>query len=117
MSILEKLASAIGRRDEVPNQELAAKIARDEDQSSVVELLAGLSQKAAIASDCIKVLYEVGYVNPKLIAPHANVFIKLLQHKNNRLQWGAMTALDLIASINPEVGYRSLAEIMIAADK
>src|SRR4029079_10051509 len=35
----------------------------------------------------------------------------------NRLVWGAMTALDCIASINPETIYKNLAKLLIAADK
>jgi hypothetical protein len=42
MTVLDKLASALGRRDEVPNQELAATVARTNDPAAVRELVAGL---------------------------------------------------------------------------
>src|SRR5690349_22821742 len=48
-------------------------------------------------SDSIKVLYEIGTEKPALIAKHSQVFTKLLQSKNNRMQWGAMAALDAVA--------------------
>ena len=43
-------------------------------------------------NDCIKV-YEVSEISAALIADYANNFIALLDHKNNRLQWGAMTVI------------------------
>ncbi len=45
MSILHKLSSALGRRDELPNQELARKIAEAEDKEGVKELVQNLSNK------------------------------------------------------------------------
>ncbi len=98
MSNLTKLASALGRGDEVPNQVLAKEIATAEDQEGVQELVENLSNPdKAIQSDCIKVLYEIGSLNPDLIAPYVEAFIKLLSSRNNRLVWGAMTALGAIA--------------------
>src|SRR5262245_32430609 len=102
MSVLQKLASALGRRDETPNQELAKSIAASKDAGAVAELVEHLADKNKdIQSDCIKVLYETGERNPALIAPHIEVFAKLLDSKNNRLAWGAMTALDAIADADP----------------
>lgn len=118
MSVLEKLASVLGRKDEAPNQELAADIAAQKDQRAVKELVEQLSHKSKdIQSDCIKVLYEVGALQPSLIAGYAGDFIALLTHKNNRLQWGAMTALDAIAGVKPKTVYAALPQIIDAADK
>lgn len=103
MTVLNKLASALNRRDEVPNQELAADIVLRKDASAVSELIQGLSDKNRnIQSDCIKVLYEIGERDPKLIVKHRQVFGNLLDSKNNRLVWGAMTALDQIALADPK---------------
>lgn len=110
MSVLGRLASALGRNDEVPNQELAAEIAQYGDAGAVAELAAQLGCKdRAIESDSIKVLYEVGERRPDLIAPHVDAFIDQLSSKNNRMVWGAMTALGMIAGqtaarIWPRVG-------------
>jgi hypothetical protein len=98
MSVLNKLASALARGDEMPNQLLAKEIAEADDQKGVQELVDGLaSPDKAIQSDCIKVLYEIGALKPELIAPYVDTFLKLLQSRNNRLVWGAMTALGAIA--------------------
>ncbi len=118
MSILNQLASALGRRDEAPNSELAAAIAEKNDKQAVTDLIDGLRHKSKdIQSDCIKVLYEAGERNPGLIAPHAPVFVDLLESKNNRLQWGAMTTLNAIATSDPDAVYTALPKLIAAADK
>ena len=94
MTVIDKLASSLGRRDEIPNQELAKQIADTGDKKAVKELVENLASKNKhIQNDCIKTLYEIGNLKPSLISVHANNFLQLLEHKNNRLQWGAMTAL------------------------
>src|SRR6478609_8815733 len=118
MSILNKLASALNRRDELPNHELAKQIADKNDKEAVKELVANLSNKSKdIQNDCIKVLYEIGEHKPALIAAYAKEFIELLDHKSNRLQWGAMTAINAITLENPKLIYASLARIIAVADQ
>ncbi len=118
MDIIPKLATSLNRRDEVPNQELAAEIVTRVETAAIGELVDNLSNKSkGIRNDCIKVLYEVGYVEPKLISEHANAFLCLLEGKDNRLQWGAMTALDCIAKVKPDKIYAVLPKIIDAADK
>lgn len=98
MSVLNKLASALGRRDEVPNQILAKTVAETDDYAAVQELIAHLSDaNKDIQSDCIKVLYEIGALKPDLVANGVDEFLKLLRSRNNRLVWGGMTALGAIA--------------------
>jgi hypothetical protein len=117
MPLIDKLASSLGRRDEVPNQELAEQIVKKKDRAAVKELVEYLSNKdRAIQSDCIKVLYEIGFRQPSLIAEHVNTLIKLLDSKNNRLQWGAMTAIDEITPEKPKAVYEALPKIMAIAD-
>ena len=118
MTIIDKLATSLNRRDEVPNQELAKQIADSNDKKAVKELIENLHNKNKnIQSDCIKVIYEIGVLKPKLIAGFINELIALLDNKNNRLQWGAMTALDTIAMENPEAIYKALGKIIAVADK
>jgi len=118
MSILNKLATSLNRRDEVPNQELAAEIAAKNNKAAIRELIDNLSNKSKdIQHDCIKVLYEAGERKPELITGYLETFLELLHHKNNRLQWGAMTALHAIALKDPKIIYHSLSKIMDAADK
>lgn len=117
MTVMSKLASSLNRRDEVPNQELAVKIAAKNDKAAVKELIENLFNKSsANQNDCIKVLYEVGERKPELIASYTKDFVSLLNHKNNRLQWGAMTALNTIVLENPKEIYFSLGKIIDAAN-
>ncbi len=117
MTIISKLASSIRRRDEEPNIELADKISKSNDKKAIAELIENLnSADKGIQNDCIKVLYEVGERKPSLIAGHTEVFMNLLDHKNNRLQWGAMTAINSITLENPKLVYSSISRIISAAD-
>ena len=118
MSIINKLASSLNRRDEVPNQELAKQIVAKGDKKAIQELIDNLGNKSKdIQNDCIKVLYEIGERKPSLIADHAKKFIELLENKNNRLQWGAMTAINTITLENPNAIYSNLPKIIAAANK
>lgn len=119
MSVLDKLASSLGRRDNAPNQELAKEIAGSNDLKSIAELIKILqnTKDKRIQSDCIKTLYETGYLKPGLIADYYKYFLSLLKNKNNRLVWGAMIALHTISTIKPEEIYENLIEIIDATDK
>jgi hypothetical protein len=118
MSVISLLASSLNRRDEEPNVELARQIVKDRDKKAVRELVINLENKDKnILADCIKVLYEVGEKEPALISGYSKEFISLLDSKNNRLQWGAMTAIDAVALETPEIVYPALPKIIAIADK
>ena len=117
MNIIENLATTLKRRDEVPNQLLAEKIAKSGNSSAVNELIELLGHKSKdIQHDAIKVLYEIGERKPGLITRHFKVFLALLKHRNNRLQWGGMTALASLVDENPQGIYSSLPDIISAAE-
>jgi len=117
MSVLNYLAHSLGRRDEVPNQELAQDLAAKRDKKGIREVAENLWNKDKnIQADCIKVLYEVGNIEPKLIADYAEDFVKLLRSKNNRLAWGGMTALAEVAKANPEAVFKNLDKIKKAKE-
>jgi len=100
MSVLEKIAFLQHRRDEVPNQLLAKELAESEDTAGIREIADNLFNKDKnISSDCLKVLYETGYIKPELIAPYAKDFLLLLNQKDNRKIWGAMIALGTTADL------------------
>jgi hypothetical protein len=112
MSALDRIAHFQNRRDEVPNQELARDLASGKDRAGIREIAENLWNKdKGIQADCIKVLYEVGYLEPALIAGHVEDFIKLLKSRNNRLVWGGMIALGTVADLKPDVIFAHLAEI------
>ncbi len=101
MSILNRLAYFQNRRDEAPNQALARELAESRDRVGIREIAKNLwNANAEVQSDCVKVLYEVGVLEPRLIAGYADEFLKLLGSKNNRLVWGGMTALAAIAAVS-----------------
>lgn len=119
MSVLNHISSAFYCRNEGPNKKLAQQIAQTHADDLVKELVDNLyNPDKSIQSDCIKVLYEIGeHGAAELIAPYADQFIELLSSNNNRMVWGAMSALDTIAAVNPAPIYRSLSQVVEAIDK
>lgn len=112
MSVLNKIACLQNRRDEIPNQELARELTRDQNHDGIREITENLwNQDKNIQNDCIKVIYEIGESLPELIAPYTDDFFKLLKSKNNRMVWGAMTALAAVAVVQPEKIYENIDRI------
>lgn len=101
--MIEKIAYYLGRNDEEPDIKLAEELVRTADVKGIAEIAAGLeSDKVQVINDCIKVLYEIGYRNPALIADYAAVFVRNLKSKNNRLVWGSCIALSQIAELTSD---------------
>jgi len=119
MSVIKLLASSLDRRDDNLNQELAVKIIKSKQTEWIKELVDNLeNDNKNIQSDCIKVLYEIGERGAAgLIAPYYKEFGKILKSRNNRLVWGAMTALDTITAIDPQNISQLLPEIIEALDE
>jgi hypothetical protein len=118
MSVLDQLASALDRNDERPNVELAEALVAKPDRKAIAVLADALSTgTVAIQNDAIKVLYEIGERAPELVAPHADAFLALLGSRNNRNVWGAMSAVDTIASLTPKDVAAHLKPILAAVDK
>lgn len=104
--ILSKIAFYQGRRDEEPNQELARRLVESGDRKGIQVIVNHLHYpNPSVACDCIKVLYEVGYLNPEFIEDYYGQFLDLLDSPENRLVWGAMLALSLIAVRNADELY------------
>jgi len=115
MSILNRIAASQGRRDEAPNRELARELADQGDRDGIRELAANLDHPDQnVRSDCLKTLYEVGYLRPELVAGCAGDFLRLLLDRNNRMVWGAMLALSTIASLCDDELFRQRAKIQAA---
>ena len=118
MSALAQLATSLGRVDEQPNIALAERIVLDKDVPAVRELVEILNGKdKALKSDALKALYEVGYRSPDLIAPFIAQFKNLLANPDNRLVWGAMCAIDGIATIKPDAVFMILPQLMAAVER
>jgi hypothetical protein len=117
MSAINRIAYYQNRRDEVPNQELAHQLAESEDKAGIHEIAENLWNKNKnIRSDCLKVLYEIGYIRPDLIADYVNDFLKLLKDKENRMVWGAMIGLATIADLRPLQIWDKIDDVINAVD-
>ena len=118
MTVLDRLAGALDRRDEQPNVALAEDIVARDDKAAIVELAEAVrSGPARQANDALKVLYEVGARRPDLVGGQCPVFIEALKSSNNRQLWGAMTALDAVAEQRAETLVAELPAIIAAADR
>ncbi len=117
MSVLLRLASALGRNHEQPNVALAESLAREPDAAAVAELVAALSGPTAISNDAIKVLYELGARRPELVAGFVDVFIELAGSRNNRSVWGALQAVESVTDMVPDKVLEALPQVLAAADK
>ena len=117
MSALDRIAHFQNRRDEVPDQALARDLASKKDRAGIREIAENLWNKdKGIQADCIKVLYEIGYIDPALVANYVEDFIKLLKSRNDRLVWGGMIALGKVADLKADVIFAHLAEIVKVMD-
>jgi hypothetical protein len=113
MSVINRIAHFQHRRDEIPNQELARDLATQKDHDGIREIAENLWNKDKhIQADCVKVLYEIGYIDPSLIADYAEDFLKLLRSRNNRLVWGGMIALSTVAELRADLIHANLDEIL-----
>jgi hypothetical protein len=118
MSVLNKIAFFQNRRDEVPNKELAKTLAETENKAGIAEIVANLKhENKNVQSDCLGVLYHIGYEKPYLIADYVEDFLALLGSKNNRLVWGGMIALSTIADLKPKEICANLDTVKHAIDK
>ena len=113
--MIGKIAYNLGRNDEQPNIALAIELCETKDLDGIKEIVDGLkNKKSQVANDCIKVLYEIGERNPKLIAEYVLDFIELLKSSSNRLVWGGMTALSKITYLKPKEVFENIESVMRA---
>lgn len=118
MSVLAKLATALNRNDERPNVELAAQLAAGADRAAIAELAGALgTAPVGLRNDALKVLYEIGYRRPDLVAPHLDAVLPLLASGNNRSVWGALQALETLAPLRPADLLPHVPAILAAADR
>jgi hypothetical protein len=112
---LSRIAFFQGRRDEEPNRELARQLAEGNDLAGIREIAANLwHEDPSVQSDCVKVLYEVGYLKPELIADYVGDFLRLIRSRHNRLVWGGILALSTIAHLRPNPIYQQRQQIVDA---
>ncbi|MGC9396929.1 MAG: hypothetical protein ACP5J4_18950 [Anaerolineae bacterium] len=118
MSVLAKLASMQGRKDEEPNKALGRELARTRDLEGIREIAENLWHKdTKIQSDCDGVMEEIGRNAPELIEAYVSDFLKLLSSKRNRRVWQSMICLSLIADRKPREIFENRATIIRAMEK
>ena len=118
MSALEKIAYFQNIRSEIPNQRLAGELTQERDSAGIREIAQNLThQNQNVCSDCLKVMYEIGYIEPALIAPYVQDFLALLKSKHNRMVWGAMIALATIANLQPDAIWAEIKTILKKHEK
>lgn len=118
MPVLQKIAYFRGIRNEVPNQELARELFENRDTDGVAEIVANLNHpQPNVQSGCLKVLYELGYLDAEMIVPYTEHFIELLKSRNNRMVWGAMIALSVVAHLVPDQLFKQVELIKRTVDR
>jgi len=117
MSVLQRIATFQGRRDERPNQDLARTLARSHNREAIREIAENLHHpNRNVQSDCLKVLYEIGYLDPTLIAGYTEEFLDLLGSQSNRLVWGGMIALATVSPLTSGAIGKRLGEVLRAVE-
>lgn len=117
MSVLQRIAYFQGRRDERPNQDLARSLVRSRNREAIQEIAENLhNPNRNIQSDCLKVLYEIGYLDPSLIAGYADDFLDQLSSSHNRMVWGGMIALATVAPLKSGAIGKRLNEVVRAVE-
>jgi hypothetical protein len=110
---LNKISFFQSRRDEIPNKLSAKELAAADNKAGIAEIAANLwNRDKNIQSDCIKVLYEIGYLKPELVSEYVDDFLKLIASKNNRLVWGGMIALSTIADLKADEIFQHLDKVL-----
>lgn len=115
--LLKRLAYLQTRRDRTPNLDLARDLAAREDKAGIREVANNMwNDNKNIHRDCAHVMYEIGIIEPKLIEPYGEDFIRLLKSKHTEMVSAAMTALAEIATVNPELIFKYLVAIKRAGE-
>lgn len=103
MNWINRIAYYRNIRNETPNKELAKELADTENREAIKEISEYLYDKnKSVSSDCLSILYTIGYTNPELIQDYMDDFFKLLESKINRMVWGSMIALSTIVHLKAE---------------
>jgi len=110
--LLNRLGYLQTRRDRTPNLDLARDLAARDDIAGIREIAANMhNDNKNIHSDCMNVMYEIGRVDPNLITPYADDFVKFLKSKYQNMAQGAIIALSEVAKVEPDFIFKHLNEI------
>ena len=117
-AIEKRLASSLKSNNQQPNIDLAIDLAQLEQKQAILELvqLAGSGPKEQ-SRDAIKVLYELGKINPEQLLPHVDTLIGILPASDSRMIWGILQALNSICDLVPQKLMANLNIILEASDR
>jgi len=111
-NLLNRLGYLQTRRDRTPNLDLARDLVARNDIAGIREIAENMwNDNKNIHGDCMNVMYEIGRIDPDLIAPYSADFIKFLKSKYQNMVLGAITALAEIAKVKPEFTFQHLDDI------
>lgn len=110
--LLNRLGYLQTRRDRTPNLDLARDLVAREDMAGIREIAENMqNDNKNIHGDCMNVIYEIAIIDPNLVTPYADVFVKFLKSKHHNMVRGAITALAEIAKVKPGFIFNHLDEI------
>ncbi len=110
MSIIDQLSSQVGDRSEAANLKVGAQCLKQ--PALLADIAAGLqSSDDKLVGDCAQVMTMVASEKPELVAPYAEEFSKLLNHKKSLARWEGAFVLAHIAGIKPLVIEKNLAKL------
>jgi len=98
MSIINKLSSRIGKREEGPNIGVAKLCV--ENPSYLDEIRDNLHSKdKKLQGDCAEVFTEVAKIKPELTAKYIDDLLSMPDTKNNRALWESLVSISLVAHL------------------
>lgn len=118
MSISEKLAYSLGRKDQEPNKLLAQEIADNEDEKQLIELIDFIKSNPhrRLQMDAALTVAYVGDLKPKMLIPHVPFLLEKLSDPIDRVAWGSMIALSHVSPLVIDEMYDNLTTILDAMD-
>jgi hypothetical protein len=115
--LLNRLGYLQTRRDRTPNLDLARDLVARDDKAGIQEIAKNMwNENKNIHNDCVNVMYEIATIDPSLVTPFADDFVKLLHSRHQEMARGAMFALAEIAKVNPDFTFKHLDAIKQAKE-
>jgi hypothetical protein len=116
--LLNRLGYLQTRRDRTPNLDLARDLVARDNKAGIQEIAKNMwNENKNIHSDCMNVMYEIAVIDPAIVLPYADDFIKFLSSRHQNMAQGAIFALAEIAKVKPEFTFKHLNAIKKAKEK
>ncbi|MEP5613025.1 MAG: hypothetical protein ABJP45_12290 [Cyclobacteriaceae bacterium] len=118
MPVCDKLAYALGHRDQGPNKTLAQEIVDSEDLGAMKELETLVLSDAhkRLRMDAALTMAYVGELNPEMLVSFVDFLLARLNDPVDRVGWGSMIALSYTVPLVQKKMYDNLPTILDAMD-